>query len=272
MGLFIDSVQQLVFAKKKGVSYAKVAMLGRQTLLFGPQHAEIFQNFYDPALSPEVIFSAPEADGSVYAEKLFEALGAECVHSFDFGDYENPSFIHDMNLPITDAWKSQYSLVLDGGTFEHVFNYPVALKNSMDMVKPGGHLLLMTPANNQFGHGFYQFSPDLYFSLLTKENGFKLKYVIATTIYDNFWYKIADPQIILQRVEIPFTGVNPCYLFVLAERIADVPDVLTIQQSDYKILWSGKKLAVNPYGFDYNSPFANPLFFTKIDKTDVLSW
>ncbi len=272
MGLILDSVQQMLFAQKKGVVYTKAAMLGRQTVFCSPQAIQSLNSIYGTALSPEAIFSLREEDGSVYAEKLFEELGAQCIHSFDFGDYENPTFIHDMNTPIPDDWKSQYSLVLDGGTLEHVFNYPVALKNAMDMVALGGHLLLMTPSNNQFGHGFYQFSPDLYFSLFIKENGYKLKYVIATTLYDDVWYKIADPQVILQRVEIPFTGVNPCSLFILAERIGDVPDILTIQQSDYKILWSGKKLAINPYGFDYNNPFDNPLFFTKIDKNDVLSW
>ncbi len=272
MGLFFDSVQQLFFAQKQGVSYEKVAMLGRQNLFATPAQMEQLALNLGVSLPVESIFSEIDPNGAMYAEKLFEAMGANIVHSFDFGAYENPTFIHDMNNPLPAMWKNTYSLVLDGGTFEHVFNYPVALKNAMEMVEPGGHLLLMTPSNNHFGHGFYQFSPDLYFSLLIKENGYKLKYVMATRIYEDYWYTIADPQVILQRVEIPFTGVYPCSLFVLAERVGDVPDSLTIQQSDYKILWSGKKLAENPYRFDYNNPFDNPLFFTPIDKNNVSSW
>jgi 2-polyprenyl-3-methyl-5-hydroxy-6-metoxy-1,4-benzoquinol methylase len=57
--------------------------------------------------------------------------------------------------------------VFDGGTLEHIFDYPTAIKNCMKMVKPGGHLLLTTPANNWFGHGFYQFSPELFYSFVS---------------------------------------------------------------------------------------------------------
>src|SRR5438477_418150 len=83
-----------------------------------------------------------------------------------------PHFPHDMNEPIPDKFKETYTAVLDGGSLEHVFNFPVAIKNCMEMVKVGGHYLAITPANNFFGHGFYQFSPELYFTVLSKENGF----------------------------------------------------------------------------------------------------
>ncbi|GHV03646.1 hypothetical protein AGMMS50229_03290 [Campylobacterota bacterium] len=42
----------------------------------------------------------------------------------------------------------------------------------MELVKTGGHLILGTPIDNYYGHGFYQFSPELFFSLLDRDNGF----------------------------------------------------------------------------------------------------
>jgi hypothetical protein len=33
----------------------------------------------------------------------------------------------------------------------------------------------VTPANNQMGHGFYQFSPELFFRVFSQENGYLLR-------------------------------------------------------------------------------------------------
>jgi 2-polyprenyl-3-methyl-5-hydroxy-6-metoxy-1,4-benzoquinol methylase len=76
------------------------------------------------------------------------------VSSIDASDYENATYVHDLNVPIPDHLKGQFDLVDDGGTLEHVFNFPVALRNCMEMVKVGGHLLLNVPTNNFVGHGF----------------------------------------------------------------------------------------------------------------------
>jgi hypothetical protein len=46
------------------------------------------------------------------------------------------------------------------------FNFPVALANAMKMAKIGGHFAARTPANNQCGHGFYQFSPGLFYRII----------------------------------------------------------------------------------------------------------
>jgi predicted outer membrane repeat protein len=37
-------------------------------------------------------------------------------------------------MPIPEQFKNKYSLLIDGGTTEHIFNIPVAYKNIMDMV------------------------------------------------------------------------------------------------------------------------------------------
>lgn len=70
-----------------------------------------------------------------------------------------------MNREIPGDFIEKYSMVLDGGSLEHVFNFPVAVRNCMQMLQVGGHYLAITPANNFMGHGFYQFSPELYFSI-----------------------------------------------------------------------------------------------------------
>jgi hypothetical protein len=127
--------------------------------------------------------------------------------------------------------------VIDGGTLEHIFNYPVAIKNCMEMVQPGGHLLLMTPANNFMGHGFYQFSPELFFRIFSEENGFELRRAIfAETDPDAQWYEIVDPAKARRRVEL--INRRPAYLLIQARKLRQVPVLATTpQQSDYTILW-----------------------------------
>ena len=98
-----------------------------------------------------------------------------------------------MNKEVPPSLKGQYSMVLDGGTLEHVFNFPVAIKNCMEMLRVGGHYIGITPTNNFMGHGFYQFSPELYCSIFTRENGFELVSVVAfEDTARAAWYSCAD--------------------------------------------------------------------------------
>jgi SAM-dependent methyltransferase len=174
-----------------------------------------------------------------YAESLFKHFGAVTVDAIDYSDYEGANIIHDMNLPIPDSLKNKYDCVWDGGTLEHVFNYPIAIKNCMEMVKTGGHLILETPGNNQYGHGFYQFSPELFFSLLDRHNGF-----IDTKIFtqDDFnrWYEIIPPKITKMRTSICLRKKKPTLSFVISKKINDVPDMISVLQSDYVETWNYK--------------------------------
>ena len=118
--------------------------------------------------------SAPCTAGSGgYAEEFLKRLGAKETISIDASAYEGASLVHDMNLPIGDDLKRRFSVVIDGGTLEHVFNFPVAIKNCMQMVDVGGHFFVHTMANNFMGHGFYQFSPELFYRVFSPENGFR---------------------------------------------------------------------------------------------------
>ena len=185
--------------------------------------------------SPRTI--SPHADGSVIRKTRF--IDDEIV-SFDASDYESASVVHDFNLPIADEYKERFTTVLDGGTLEHVFNYPQALMNCMEMLHVGGHFLAITPGNNYMGHGFYQFSPELFFRVFSEANGFELeRLLVFEEIPDCDWYEITDPDAIRERV----TLVNgaPSLLLVVARRVAVRPIFETIpQQSDYFAMWNAE--------------------------------
>jgi hypothetical protein len=172
-----------------------------------------------------------------YAEGFLEFLGAQSVNSLDYSSFEGATLVHDMNRPISRQLTEQFSTVLDGGTLEHIFNFPISLKNCMEMVRVGGHYLAITPANNFLGHGFYQFSPELYFSTLSADNGFALQHMYAfEETARPTWYSVRSPSEARGRVTL--TNSHGVYLLIIAKRVARKPIFeRTPQQSDYLDRW-----------------------------------
>ena len=172
-----------------------------------------------------------------FADSLFTFLGAEEVRSFDASSYEGASDIHDFNARIDPEYHRQFDLVLDAGSLEHVFLATTALQNCMEMVRVGGHLIVMSPANNYLGHGFYQFSPEFYFRSLSDENGFEIRLACVFEGHaDPLWYEVIDPAVFGRRSEA--TTRRPTTLAVVARKTADVsPFARPPQESDYVEAW-----------------------------------
>ena len=234
MGLDINSVRFLIAAHKAGVSFDQVLTIGRLDLNVYP--AKMVQVLARHGL-PTAQFKAAGSN-TLYAEPCFQALGARQVASLDASDFEGATFVHDLNQPIGPELKERFDAVFDGGTLEHVFNFPTALRNCMEMVRLGGRLFLHTPANNWCGHGFYQLSPELFFSALSEENGFVVEQMILHAVgpYGR-WYEVSDPRKIQTRVLV--MNCLPVLLLVRARRINSVPIFARPpQQSDYTVRWS----------------------------------
>jgi hypothetical protein len=176
-----------------------------------------------------------------YAEALLHALGAEVADSMDASSYEGASIIHDLNRPISEEMKCKYTCVLEYGTLEHVFNFPAALKNTIDMIEVGGHLLTITPANNFMGHGFYQFSPELYYGFLSA-NGFEqIEVYIVPYRWLPHLFRVADPRRIRGRVEL--VNSEPMQMGVIARKAKHLPEMVVPIQSDYQnTFWEGRDI------------------------------
>jgi hypothetical protein len=114
----------------------------------------------------------------------------------------------------------------------------------MEMVKPGGHLIVITPMNNYAGHGFYQFSPELFYSALCAENGYAVEQMLI--VQSGRWYAVANPSEVRSRIEL--ISREPTPLFVTAKRTASQPIFERWpQQSDYSAQWAtGRAGQVSP--------------------------
>jgi hypothetical protein len=171
-----------------------------------------------------------------YTEPFLRLLGANEIISFDASDFEGASCIHDFNLPIDKKFSESFTVVLECGSLEHIFNFPQAISNCMEMIKVGGTFIGITPTNNFLGHGFYQFSPEVFFRIFSRDNGFELRRMLAYESDGHKWYDVMDPNVIGERVTL--INRRETYLLVIAQRTAAVPIFANgIQQSDYSAQW-----------------------------------
>lgn len=237
MGLDTNGTKFLLYAKKHGLDFSKTAMIGRQFLYLSPEELASNLSLFGDTSGQETI-DAIFNDYDGYSEGFLKYIGAKDIHSFDNAPYENATHIHDMNNPIPDEYKNQFSVVIDGGSLEHIFNFPTAIKNCIEMLKVGGYYLGITPANNFLGHGFYQFSPELYFRIFSEDNGFEIDNFLLFEDKKNApWYSVKDPKTIGKRVTL--TNSNPTYLLILAKKIRECEVFsITPQQSDYVHIWN----------------------------------
>ncbi|MEW6161156.1 MAG: hypothetical protein AB1813_27315 [Verrucomicrobiota bacterium] len=236
MGVDIESARFLMSASRQGVSYEYCLTLGRQNFQLGVSETRILLKEFGLAAEKAneiLVGSYPR-----YAEGFFRFLGALQVDSMDASKYESATVLHDLNLPIPEALKNRFTAVVDAGTLEHVFNFPVAIRNCMEMTKVGGHFLALTPSNNYCGHGFYQFSPELFYRVLNAQNGFTVERMIAMECGPfRRWFEVKDPELIRSRVTL--TNSFPLILLVQAKKVADVPKLVDVpQQSDYSATWN----------------------------------
>jgi hypothetical protein len=176
-----------------------------------------------------------------YSEGLLKLLGAETIDSLDYSNYEGANLLHDMNLPIPDEWKAKYDTVLESGSLEHIFNFPVSIANCMDMVAENGRLIVITPVNNIMGHGFYQFSPEVFYRVLNERNGFEIESMLIFEYSpEEKWFQVEDPKKVKRRVELMNSSAT--YLCVRAKRTKINQIMVQFpQQSDYEDAWEGRE-------------------------------
>jgi hypothetical protein len=118
----------------------------------------------------------------------------------------------------------------------NIFDLPTALRNATKMVRPNGRFISLTQANNFCGHGFYQFSPELFYRFLCPKNGFTTEYCILwEDIPGSPFYRIPDPDVARTRINLTSEfGLN---MTVQAKRTGEMSEIFVPQQSDYVRMW-----------------------------------
>ena len=245
MGIVYADIQNLIEYFRPESEGRDVITLGRLNVYFHPKEvSRLRESFAGDAEAQGYFDTYTWGD---YHEGLFTQL-FKCakVDSLDFSKYEGSTIVHDLSLPITDALRNKYDLVFDGGTLEHVFNLPVAIANLIQLTRVGGLVYSNTPSNNLSGHGFYQFSPELAYRVMSGDNGMAIIFVrigiarFPSTEMSSFHrvFDVADPALVGARVRL--LSSRPAYIMFMARKIADVKlFTRPVLQSDYVKAWGG---------------------------------
>jgi hypothetical protein len=232
MGFDLQVLRFILASKRANVDFSRTATLGRQNLAV---HPDVFKRealrFGFPELerdTREIYASFPYADG------FLRHLGADSLSAIDASDYEGADIILDMNRPLSPDFPGGFSVIIDGGSMEHIFDVPQCLKNIVSMLDNDGAIISINGANNFMGHGFYQFSPEFFFRVFCKDNGFVTDEVVLSEVHtDAVWHEAKDPAVLRRRLEL--VNSNPTYIMVRARKLrsAEFPETIP-QQSDYQ--------------------------------------
>ncbi len=241
MALDFKGAALVAFARQQGMPMKSVLTLGRLDSILTENWLRHLTTTYGADVTGLDMSREP------YAEAFFKRLGAERIESLDHSAYQGCSICHDLNesLPRNDS-REGYDLVYDGGTLEHVFHFPHAIASCISLVKVGGHFMASAPANQWLGHGFYQFSPELFFRVLSLENGFEMVRVYLAEFCDRpgrIW-RVTDPAD--SSVRTLLESKNEMLVLVWAKKVAEVkPFSSWPKQSDYAARWqAGDETAV----------------------------
>lgn len=247
MGVVLSFAQFLQRSAVAHGPFGQTLTLGRQQSMLRPGDLSAL-TFALPASDPAAYCAPAPADAL-----LRDACGAAEVHAMDASPYEEADVVHDLNTPVGPDQFERFDTIIDGGTLEHVYNVPVALDSLMRMLRVGGRLFLASPANNHCGHGFYQFSPELWYRVFSERRGFSVR---RLELFEHAFpsielsssgrsFEVVDPAVAGRRVQLVTTRSVMAY--VEATKVAHIPGTMpTPQQSDYVERWAAAGGAAGP--------------------------
>lgn len=171
MGISKSAFKLLIDEIKKGNlprGVVDVLQLGRQhtfitwddaTCLIKP----LYEDFRGEIYEYGKVLNSRCVNNIIDDHTTFRFLGCKGkIESLDVSNYENATYIHDLNLPVPKELHNKYDIIFDGGTIEHIFDTPQVLENIHKMLKIGGVVIHCTPSHNHVDHGYYMYSPIFF--------------------------------------------------------------------------------------------------------------
>lgn len=241
MGIDYVLFDRLVELSTRFQPRGRTLMLGRQGFSIQTQH----RKRYEDTLSRHGIdarrFDYLQEDG--FAETLMSKLGFGTMETMDFSDYEGATILHDLNRLPPRKLEKKFDLIFDGGTIEHVFNVPAALEAMFRMLKPGGRLISANGLNGWYGHGMYQFNPELVWTFWKRACNCNVVQCRAVPENPNDGFEpidFNDPADTGVRLKLKKKiGPGRTYLYYEVEKTkaSHLPDFAL--QSDYETRWNG---------------------------------
>ncbi len=168
MGVALPTMLMFLMENRHSPFSGTILQIGRQDIYFDYAMLERCANQLGVKLSnPGKIVVKPNKwvpnIDTIDDITFFKSIGFSDVQSVDASDYEQPNFVWDFNKPVPDTLKNKFDAVFDGGTLEHIFEVGTAFRNISAILKVGGRAIHNSPTHNFVDHGFYSFSPTLFY-------------------------------------------------------------------------------------------------------------
>ncbi|MDJ0652101.1 MAG: class I SAM-dependent methyltransferase [Simkaniaceae bacterium] len=224
--------------------HGKILQLGRQCTYVTPEQMKTFTthlNTSSQKLNIHLSFDPKLKEiGYVDDVTLFKGVGFDTVSSLDYSNYEGCSISHDLNEPIPEKYHGKYDAIFDGGTLEHIFHFPNCLANIHKMLKPGGIVIHASPSHNHVDHGFYMFSPTVFYDYY-QANNYK---ILKSNIFEysrmherDQWtiYKYESGAI--DYLSSGGWGKKMLGIWFVAEKLSESTCGIIPQQSRYTRIW-----------------------------------
>jgi len=186
-------------------------------------------------------------DKNINAQYLFSLFGSDQVFSSDSSKYENSDLVIDLNNRVNNKLINKFDNIVDIGTLEHVFDTCSALENYIRMLKKGGYLLIAVPCSNMIDHGFYTFSPTLFYDYFICNNFKVLSSYLRESSPFIYEYRSKIHSYKKLGLEIPFISDRAVEFIILAKKIKNIKKVKKPIQSVYlnKKGWKENKISLN---------------------------
>jgi hypothetical protein len=248
MGILRGIAGLMIEAHQRQPFHGKLLQLGRQEIFFSAQDLERIaaSRRFTPA-NKYVLDAIDDRRRALTDIEFFGAFGFSSIAAADYSDFDNAELVYDMNRDdLPAAHREAYDCVVDGGTMEHVFHAPNFLANVFALLRVGGRVVHVTPASNAVDHGFYSFSPCLFYEFY-KANGWRLDACklldlgtkllpIRMTAYD---YAPPIPRDLLDG----YLRGTVHYTFFVATKLPQSTGDKIPQQTFYQELWDGSAAA-----------------------------
>ncbi len=268
MGINQSAFKLLLKEKQQRNFQGNILQLGRQFVFFTHQEALKLARQHQVTLEQvdaiNLSFDQKLATlGFIDDITLFKLLGFHKVHSADYSDYESSTYKLDFNQPIPTSLHHQYDYIFDGGTLEHIFNFFQSLKNIHHLLKANGTIIHSSPSNNHVDHGYYMFSPSVFYDYYAVN-----KYQVLTSNILEYSPNYYQPWKVyhyktgcLDSINYGGFGKKMLGIWFIAKKHPDSTDTYTPQQKVFTRMAAQKPTQLSQF---YR-------FRAKIQSTPVLS-
>ncbi len=235
--LFMEQSKNQAFANRHLVT------IGRQGICFSVDDLRKWAHQSDFNLDEAQLEASIRENRFPTDNEFFRSLGFSAVDSMDCSEYEGASIICNLNNDIPEELYNRFDVIYDGGSTEHMFNIPKAFENYNKMLQVGGLVIHSLPSTGCLDHGFYMFSPTLFYDYYTQNQWDIVEFFMINVPCDSFstWdiYEYGEPGPMLE--DVSFEG--RWTIFFIARKLTESTYGCNIEQHFFKKLWQDKQLS-----------------------------